>query len=503
MLVELCVPKVCREPLVNGCVQDMKSCGGNVHTDAYPSLVHTSNKVWIEITFGDLPQPHAEEPHRPLPRPQLYHRLAPACVSRRPRWQRAKGGQRDSAWHKSCAEGRVGGREIKISQNCSRWTDGVVNYCPPRKTGADRSSHKQQSLDRNHLRYPSPWSPHRPTVSQPPPPPAVNTHRRYPAVPGEAQLDCAKGPGCHCRRDPRVGGRTTVVFICGTLGPSRPRGRLTPATPKNLGSQPLPHRTPPQTKRRRPHRSLHSTRHNGSPQQAMTMVLSSLTQSAPTRVRHGHSQTTPMDSGPGACALTTAHRSCANRSARNVDEHATASSRLGGSAGCSSEETQCTPTTNPHCVSLITVDRKSLFCLCNHVRARNDTIWAPATCESVTKTRNRQPLRLASLTAQHSPQSSALCWVCLQGGITTDRTSCLPGRNMPARYRNTSRAASTNMVANAWRPSATGRCNAHCRDHRTELGGCHGSIAKTIAVAKPCSTLSGTGCPTAPHLCQQ
>ena len=125
--------------------------------------------------------PPGEEPHRPLPRPQLSHRLAPACVSPRPRWQRAKGGQRDSAWHKSCAEGRVGGREIKISQNCSRWTDGVVNYCPPRKTGADRSSHKQQSLDRNHLRYPSPWSPHRPTVSQPPPPPpAVNTHRRYP-----------------------------------------------------------------------------------------------------------------------------------------------------------------------------------------------------------------------------------------------------------------------------------------------------------------------------------
>ena len=30
--------------------------------------------------------------------------------------------------------------QIKVSQNCSRVIGGVVNYCPPKKTGADRRS---------------------------------------------------------------------------------------------------------------------------------------------------------------------------------------------------------------------------------------------------------------------------------------------------------------------------------------------------------------------------
>ena len=171
----------CAQQQVHHAQQAWPQC--QEHEQGASSITELRHRTWaVRQDGGDLPQPHAEEPHRPLPRPQLFHRLAPACVSRRPRWQRAKGGQRDSAWHKSCAEGRVGGREIKISQNCSRWTDGVVNYCPPRKTGADRSSHKQQSLDRNHLRYPSPWSPHRPTVSQPPPPPPRGQYTQ--AVPG-------------------------------------------------------------------------------------------------------------------------------------------------------------------------------------------------------------------------------------------------------------------------------------------------------------------------------
>ena len=148
---------------------------------------------------GELPQPEAEVAHRPHARLELLHRLVPAGINRRSRGQRTEAWQRNSAGHSGCTDGWAGGREIKISQNCSRDTDGVVNYCPPRKTGADRSSHKQQLRIEITCGTP-PLGPH--TALQPltNPAPAHGSHQR---AQGGQTTNMQRGPTYHPAEGPQ------------------------------------------------------------------------------------------------------------------------------------------------------------------------------------------------------------------------------------------------------------------------------------------------------------
>ena len=126
-------------------------------------------------------------------RPELLRRLAPAGIRRRPLGQRAEARQRNSAGRTACADGWVGGRDIKMSRNCSRDTDGVVSYCPPRKKGADRLSHKQQLRIEITFGTPPP-GPHtalRPISNLAP---AHGPHQRARGGGGGANHEHAKGP---------------------------------------------------------------------------------------------------------------------------------------------------------------------------------------------------------------------------------------------------------------------------------------------------------------------
>ena len=221
--------------------------------------------------------------HRPLSRPKLLHRVVPVGIHRSPWGQRTEIRQRKSAGHSGCADGRVGGREIKILQSCSRDTGGGGRreLLSAHKNRGRQEFTQATTQDRNHLRYP--W--------------------------------------------------------------------------------PLSH----------------------------------------------HSQRTPSKSGSGTRVRTWCQRTCVKRKACKGDEAAIASSRLGRSAGANSVGIQCRPTTSPHRVIRIIVPLRRRFCLCSQVRARRETTCSPATCESVTKTKNLQPNRLAGLIAQHNPHNSALC----------------------------------------------------------------------------------------------
>ena len=400
-----------------------------------------------------------------------------------------------------------GGREIKISRNYSRDTYVVVNYCPPKKTGADRSSHKQQLRIEITLGTPPP-DPHTASRPQPNTAPAHGPHHQ---ARGRLTTNAQRGPAYHPAERPqsrRENHRCVCLVFSGpppaiwSPNPCLPRTRGTqrpqslacsqPSHPKHIRPRHTrTHKAPSklcQTQSMQWGRACHRTKatrlfcrlkFRGYPMQSITSphrvipttvdlkhgtgtwaapagpgggggtdhkrakgpgippggktpksagepplclfrvprgfparwspnpcVPQDPRHPAPTNVSHVHNQTTPSTSGPGTRARTMLQRNCAKRKACNGDEHAIASRGLGGSAGSNSVDTQCTPTTSPHCVILITVDRKSLFCVCSQVRARSDTICAPATCKSVTKTKNLQPNRLASLTAQHNPHSS-------------------------------------------------------------------------------------------------
>ena len=80
--------------------------------------------------------------------------------------------------------------------------------------------------------------------------------------------------------------------------------------------------------------------------------------------------------------------------------------------------------------------------------------------------------------------------VCRSGGMTTEHSSCAPGRNNPARYPKIYKPASTNIVAKAWRRRFTGRSMVRVRAHLSASGGVHGCITQTIAVANPCCNFS-------------
>uniref|UniRef100_A0A7S4D2F1 Uncharacterized protein n=1 Tax=Eutreptiella gymnastica TaxID=73025 RepID=A0A7S4D2F1_9EUGL len=77
--------------------------------------------------------------------------------------------------------------------------------------------------------------------------------------------------------------------------------------------------------------------------------------------------------------------------------------------------------------------------------------------------------------------------------MTSDRTVLIFGINAPARYLKMSNAASTKMATKARNRRSEGLHHARTTDDRGWAGGNHGSIACTVAVARPCNTLKSKG----------
>ena len=83
---------------------------GEEHEEGARGIPETRLRPRLTVQAGgELPQLEAEVVHRPLTRPELLDRLAPAGISRRPRGQRAEARQRNSAGHSGCTDGWVGG----------------------------------------------------------------------------------------------------------------------------------------------------------------------------------------------------------------------------------------------------------------------------------------------------------------------------------------------------------------------------------------------------------
>ena len=125
---------------------------------------------------------------------------------------------------------------MKISQNCGRDTDGVVHYCPPRKTGAHRSSHKQQLTIEITFGTPPP-GPHTPSR---PPPNMEPAHGPHHHARGQANRERAMGPGIPPGGKTQKSAGEPALCLFGVLPPPPPRhmvDRLTPASPGTRGTQ--------------------------------------------------------------------------------------------------------------------------------------------------------------------------------------------------------------------------------------------------------------------------
>ena len=194
-----------------------------------------------------------------------------------------------------------------------------MNYCPPRKTGADRSSHKQATQDRNHLRYPSPWSPHSPAHPHPP--------RRRSTVctcdpGGRLKSNAHRGPACHPAEEPQVRRENHRCVCLAYSGAPLPNGCLTRASPHRLGT-------------RRPQRAASPT---PATSRAPAPGNNTRTKSQPVCVRCKINQALSQPNHSNHLRAAHAHAPCASGvvlSAEHVkgDEQATASRRLRGSAG--------------------------------------------------------------------------------------------------------------------------------------------------------------------------
>ena len=111
--------------------------------------------------------------------------------------------------------GGVGGRKVKISHNCSRDTGGVVNYYPPRKTGADRGSHKQQLRIQITFGTTRPWSFHSHTT----PSKSGSSTRAVPLDPARTHHKHARGPAYHLAEGPLSRRKTHRCDWLAFLGP--------------------------------------------------------------------------------------------------------------------------------------------------------------------------------------------------------------------------------------------------------------------------------------------